>query len=609
MAEDRESSEPGRVTAPDVSREVVAAADAPESVVPPEGAPAEDASRAVAAGAEAPPSAAKEPADPSGLEASAKVEGDPLPTGMPGETAEGDAARMEPSDGTAPTVTAAPPELARPFYAQKSFVAIAVFVGLVALPHAVPGTEKIRIGRLPWESAPADTTDVPEGAEAVPAPAPAASTGETSLHAAGNQGTVANALPETKGDKPALDPEVLAKTAGSLAIEDPTGHALDAFYKHLAATEKKEPGAVTRILHYGDSVITSDYISGTLRRRLQAKFGDGGHGYILVANPWEWYFHNDVVHYAGEGWNANRITGPFTNDKMYGLGGVTFHGAPGATATFGATEKGDYGRNVSRFDVYYMSQPQGGDFEVKSGDKVEKVSTKGDKASKVFSFRVEDGSKKMVLRAAGGGDVRLFGVALERDVPGAEPPRALPGVVYDALGANGAQSLLWEPMDDAHWKDQMALRKPALVVLQFGTNESEAPTFGEKSYEKTVAHVLEKVIAAAEGASVMLAAPLDRAENQGGALHTKKIIPKIVASQRKVALAHGCAFWNTYEAMGGEGSMAKWVRAKPQLASGDLTHPTPAGAEVIGELFDKALVTGFEAYKSRSPAAAADGGK
>jgi lysophospholipase L1-like esterase len=221
------------------------------------------------------------------------------------------------------------------------------------------------------------------------------------------------------------------------------------------------------------------------------------------------------------------------------------------------------------------------------------VSTKAEqKASKVFSFSVEDGPRKMQLRSAGGGDVRLFGVALERDVP---------GVVYDALGANGAQSLLWEPVDDTHWKDQMALRKPALVILQFGTNESEAPVFGEKSYEKTLTHVLEKVKAAAEGASVMLVAPLDRAEREAGELRTKKIIPKIVASQKKVALANGCAFWNTYEAMGGEGSMAKWVKAKPQLASWDLTHPTPAGAEVIGELFEKALVTGFEAYVSRAP--------
>ena len=500
-----------------------------------------------------------------------------------------DASEKAPLAAADPVVEAELPHV--PWQRQKTTIAVTTMLALLAVPHAIPGLERLRIGHLPWEKAPVVALlENPDGPGT--APSSVASAGETSLKASGNQGTVTNALPDSKSEKPVLDPEALAKTAGSLAVEDPTGHALDAFYKHLAATSKKEPGAVTRILHYGDSVITSDYISGTLRRRLQARYGDSGHGFILVANPWEWYFHNDVVHYAGEGWNANRITGPFTNDKMYGLGGVTFHGAPGATATFGAMEKGDYGRAVSRFDVYYLAQPQGGDFEVKSGDKSEKVSTKGEnKASKVFSFSVEDGPRKMQLRSMGGGDVRLFGVVLERD---------LPGVTYDALGANGAQSLLWEPADDAHWKDQMALRKPALVILQFGTNESEAPVFSEKSYEKTLTHVVQKVIAAADGASVMLAAPLDRAEREGGELKTKKIIPKIVASQRKVALANGVAFWNTYVAMGGEGSMAHWVKAKPQLASWDLTHPTPAGAEVIGELLEKSLVTGFEAYQSRA---------
>jgi lysophospholipase L1-like esterase len=465
---------------------------------------------------------------------------------------------------------------------------------------------RLRIGQLPWE-APADTDerDARDGTKPPTAP-PAASAGETALRAAGNQATEANALPSHGSASAPLDPEVLAKTAGSLAIDDPTGHALDAFYTQLAATAAKQPGAVTRILHYGDSVITSDYISGTLRRRMQARYGDAGHGFILVANPWEWYFHNDVVHYAGEGWNANRITGPFTNDRQYGLGGVTFHGQGGAIATFGAADKGDYGRAVSRFDVYYLAQPGGGDFEVQSGDKTERVSTRAEtKSSKVHSFRVEDGPRKMRLRAVGGGDVRLFGVVLERDVhdvPGAPPAPGAVGVVYDALGANGAQSLLWVPMDDGHWREQMTLRKPSLVVLQFGTNESEAPVFSEASYERTLTTVLLKVKAAAQGASVMLAAPLDRGERSAGVVKTKKIIPKIVASQKKVALANGCAFWNTYEAMGGEGTIGRWLKAKPALASSDLTHPTPAGAEAIGVLFEKAIVAGLDARQARGDA-------
>lgn len=41
--------------------------------------------------------------------------------------------------------------------------------------------------------------------------------------------------------------------------------SLKAFYQALWRTEAKEPGAVTRILHYGDSPVTADSITGDVR--------------------------------------------------------------------------------------------------------------------------------------------------------------------------------------------------------------------------------------------------------------------------------------------------------------------------------------------------------
>jgi len=388
----------------------------------------------------------------------------------------------------------------------------------------------------------------------------------------------------------ALDAQALAKTKGSIAVEDATGHALDSFYAALAKTRAKQPGAVTRILHYGDSVITSDYVSGTMRRKLQTELGDAGHGFILVANPWEWYFHNDVVHGAGEGWSSSRITGPTTRDGMYGLGGVTFSGTPGASAFFGTSDKGTFGKKVSRFDVYYLETEAGGEVEAKIGTTVEKFTTKGpDKVSRIKSFTVADGEAKLSLRVLTG-NPRLFGVALERDQS---------GVVYDALGANGARAELLGSINGAHWGEQMALRKPSLVVLQYGTNESEAPGLAA-NYEKTLSAVVATIKAAAPNASILIASPLDRAETaEGGGLRTKPIIKRIVEAQRHVAKESGVAFWNTFEAMGGEGSMAKWMRTG--LGGGDFTHPTPQGAEVIGDLFSKSLTTGLEAWMSSHP--------
>ncbi|MCA9583808.1 MAG: hypothetical protein KC657_00445 [Myxococcales bacterium] len=469
----------------------------------------------------------------------------------------------------------------------KTSVALLVMLALLAVPYFSPRLTRLRVAKLPWQRAQEETVAV--------GPAPASSAaltqGETTLAESANEGTVTNALPDQADAVVPLDPVALAKTKGSLAVEDETGRALDAFYARLHRTKEKTPGAITRVLHYGDSVITSDYISGTMRRKLQKEYGDAGHGFILVANPWEWYFHNDVSHSATAGWGSSRITGPLAKDGVYGLGGVTFKGSPGATATFGTPKTGDFGRNVSRFDVYYLEQPQGGDAEMVIGDKVERFSTAGDVAvSRKKSFEVPDGEAKATLRVVGNGPFRAFGVVLER---------AGPGIVYDALGANGARAELLAGIDAAHWREQMALRDPALVILQFGTNESEA-VYMDPRYETILSGLIDKVKQAAPGASVLVCAPLDRADRgPDGNTRTKPIIKRLVAAQKKVAHEKGVGFWNTYEVMGGEGSMARWV--KTGLGSGDMTHPTPAGAGVIGDRLFNALVSGYEAWVSRHP--------
>lgn len=461
---------------------------------------------------------------------------------------------------------------------------LGVMAVALLVPYAHPALRRLRVVHAPWDR----TSEVaPTGPVVAP---PTGSVGEQRIEATENKANVTNALPLEPSRTP-LDPSILAKMAGSLAVEDPTGHALDDFYARLAKTIRKEPGAVTRVLHYGDSVIASDYVSGTMRRRMQRRFGDSGHGFVLVANAWEWYFHNDVEHKASAGWTASRITGPWTKDGLYGLGGVSFHTAKEATATFGTASRGDYGRGVSRYDVYYLEQPGGGDFQIEvKGQAPVRVTTRGtDKTSKKQSVTVADGAAQMTLRTLGGGDIRMFGVVMERDGP---------GIAYDALGALGGRASLWGQQDGAHWKDQMTLRDPALVIVQYGTNESEDGGVNEPQYRRFLGELLDKLRAGAPHASVLVAAPPDRAERtESGDLRTPKVLVRLTRLQREVALEKGVAFWDTFRAMGGENTMGRWL--KKGLCSGDLTHPTPAGAEVLGDLMFKSLVAGYAAWASQ----------
>ena len=75
------------------------------------------------------------------------------------------------------------------------------------------------------------------------------------------------------------------------------------------------------------------------------------------------------------------------------------------------------------------------------------------------------------------------------------------------------------------------------------------------------------------------------------------IIPHLVAEQKSVAEEVGCAYFATYDAMGGRGSMAKWV-AKG-LGAGDYTRPTSWGADKLGNWIYAALMEKYGEFGER----------
>lgn len=373
-------------------------------------------------------------------------------------------------------------------------------------------------------------------------------------------------------------------------IADPD-RSLDAFFAALAATAKREPNSVTRVLYHGDSLVVSDYVTGTLRRALQSEFGDAGHGFVLMADAWPAYFHNDVFRFASRGFEVSRIVGPYIKDGFYGLGGVSFKAPPGVRARFGTVDKGEYGRRVALFQVFYLEQPGGGDITVNlDGAPHGTIHTAGPvPRSRVYEVQTSDGAHQLELVTATG-TTRTFGVVLERKVP---------GVVLDAIGIQGARIRFLDKHDDDHWAAQLQLRRPNLLVFHFGANESgDGFAYPMEEYHRTMSEVLLQAKRAVPGAGCLVLAAMDRARKQGEAVVTHPIIPHIVRVQEAVAREVGCAFWNTFEAMGGTGSMAVWVRRG--LGQADMTHPSGWGAQVLGNWLFSALMTEYNAYLTRS---------
>ena len=380
-------------------------------------------------------------------------------------------------------------------------------------------------------------------------------------------------------------------------IEDPAKN-LDTFYAALARTEAKQPGAVTRITHYGDSPITNDGLTAPARQLLQEEYGDAGHGFILIDKPWGWYGHQAITFSSGGGWDDNPM-GPGSNTGEFGLGGVSFTASgAGKYARFAPASDGDTGHNFSRMEVYYLMTPGGGQFTVGvNGEDSQTVSTSsGSVSSGFYEIKArQPGANTFEVKSAGG-TVRLFGAVIENDGP---------GIVYDSLGVNGAYAgLLVSAMAEAHWEEQLRHRNPNLVVINYGTNESEYASDAQmQRYERDLHEVIRRVRVALPSTSILVISPMDRGKRAGGGqIITNPAIPKIVEMQRRVALEENVAFFNMFQAMGGEGTMAKWSAGKGanHLVGGDLTHPTGEGAKIIGRLIFEAIKDGYTKYKARA---------
>lgn len=376
-------------------------------------------------------------------------------------------------------------------------------------------------------------------------------------------------------------------------IENP--EALEHYFGQLTLTDLKIAGAITRAGQWGDSVLGGDGLTFALRKRLQERFGDAGHGFHALSKYSIGYGHRGVRFQDRGNWRSCEIIFKCRPDQRYGYAGVHSGSSNGGRSTW-QTAKAPPGDRVSRFELWYSKSPDGGRFQVEiDGAEASVVSTRADEVGDAVEvFHVPDGPHTFEVRAAGGGASRGFGVVLERDVP---------GVVWDELSLIGSftQRLDYQNADHLAW--QLQRRGVDLMVFMFGGNDVQRE-FGDlktdmRPYEEEYSRVLRKFRRGRPEASCMIMSLIDHGVRSEDGVRTRGIVPRLVSSQRKVATAEGCAFFDTFHAMGGMNSIARWLRARPQLAAPDFAHPTLAGQGVIATLIYRALMHEYAEYRKR----------
>ena len=333
---------------------------------------------------------------------------------------------------------------------------------------------------------------------------------------------------------PSAAPAGLPGTVGG--IEHP--EALTSYFEALAALEAKRREGDVRVAVLGDSHIAADWETGPMRRLLQERFGDGGRGFVPLGRPWKVWSQEGVL----TGTSGTRRTRMHKHGEgPFGLTGFALEsreaGSRAWTHVLTASTAGE---------LAYLEQPGGGSFDLLVDNvRSARITTRADAPRSVFhAFPLAGSSSKHLLevRPVGDGNVRIFGVALDRvDTK---------GLVLDALGLNGsrvATALSWS--EDA-WAEDLGHRAPALVVVAYGTNDAVDYETPVETFEKGFAEELARIGRIVPSASCLVVGPPDRTNAPR--------LAAVVAAERRAAANGHCAYFDRITAMGGSGSILRW---------------------------------------------------
>ena len=395
---------------------------------------------------------------------------------------------------------------------------------------------------------------------------------------------------EPKGAVPAVGGADSDRTKGSaledICIDGPDTAckrwAMDAFYRSVRDEGAGKLGRALRVSWYGDSVIATDAIPARLRSRLQGELGDGGPGFVFVVEPHRFCFHEGVTRAHEGAWMTHAVSTQQTADGLYGAGGSSAEATGGASATF----KLNAGK-AHKIELYYLAQPKGGTATVKAnGAEVLTADTAGDKKlAGGASATVADGASKFAIETKG--RVRLFGIGLENDS----------GAVVDNLGIVSVNVKNFQHRNEDNFAAELAHRGADLVMIMIGANEAQwlGPNdTATKEYQGHYEKILMLVRKARPDATCLVVSPTDQAEAKDGGYVSRPVMPVLVDAQRRAARAAGCAFFSTYDWMGGKGSAAKWL--KRGLVGSDFQHLSRKGANKFADAVFDALMAGYKRY-------------
>ena len=373
------------------------------------------------------------------------------------------------------------------------------------------------------------------------------------------------------------------------------------FYRSIEKLPNNDE--LIRILHYGDSQIEGDRITSYIRNQLQKKFGGAGVGLFPAVLPhntnislkhslsgkWERFTIHDLDQANfkhrrfGVLMSFSRCSPYYSyyQDEVY-KAWLSIRSSPIA---FNLTSR------YTRCRVFYGYNEEPFIVKMNYGGKTTDADMMPASSSiREMNWEIPRSVERFRLTFKGNHSPDIYGITLD----GKE------GVAVDNIPLRGSNGTGFTKTDTSFYRKMLDKLNVKLVILHFGVNIVPVIRDSYDFYEEQFYNQLKMFKSFDPNLSVIVMGVTDMSRKEGGQYESYPNIPKIRDAQKNAAFRAGCAFWDSYQAMGGKNSMPSWVFADPPLARKDFTHFTYKGSVVISKMFYKALIRDYRKYKQEN---------
>lgn len=361
-----------------------------------------------------------------------------------------------------------------------------------------------------------------------------------------------------------------------VAPSDSSGTAtVKALFRDLERGRRKK----LRILYYADSLTEGGVLTDTLRADLQARYGGLGPGFQGIA-PRDASDRSNLVLRPDKAWKRLGLRGSKPDpDAVLGPPGEAYILSEGAS---GGLHLGAPSKDTQNWYQHASLFTGPGVFraELATPSSTRTLRLNGKGAFNAFPLPLKAAPSLQLKLTPKNEGMFFYGVSLDSDSGVQVDNFTMRGNLGDGPTAiSGA--VLKQAQSSLHWD---------LVILEFGLNALSPDQTKFQWYRADLRKTLRHLKQHLHGATFVVVSVLDHSVKGQTGMVSDPSIPFLMDAQAKAAADEGAAFVDLFHAMGGAGSMQRWVEDSPTMAYKDYLHPTHRGGAVLARLLEHELL-------------------